>query len=97
MSPVVCWYCKCFFRATERWLVHQASAGNCSSVQAGMAERHHRMGTERLRNRNLHVAGKPYLGFRCDSLTANCGEGLVDVGVVGEFISNFRAFCLRLS
>lgn len=65
------------------------------SVQTGMAERHHRMGTERLRDRKLWVAGKPCLGFRFGSLTANCGEGLVDGGVVGEFISNFRAFCLR--
>lgn len=69
----------------------------CSSVQDEMAARYCRMGAERLRNRNPHVAGKPCLGFRVGSLTADCGKGLVDVGVVIEFISNIRAFCLRLN
>lgn len=94
-EPVVCWYWKCFFRTAERWLVQQASAGKCYSVQSRMTGRHRRMGTERLRNWNLHVAGNPCLGFHAGSLNANCGEGFVDAGVVDEFTSNFRNFCLK--
>lgn len=39
------------------------------------------------------VAGTPGLGLDAGSPTANCGES-IDIGVVGEFIPNFRGFYL---
>lgn len=63
-----------FLQGAERWIGHQPSAGKCLSVQPRMAKRNHSMGTERLRNRNLCIAGTPGLGRDAVSPTANWGK-----------------------